>query len=184
MPGGKGTNGTNTMTTQQKGHSGGFDMSAFTTAPLKLDMRIEFQGMSPDDVFEVMGDPERVKDWYLLAKEVHLHEPDADGQANFDVEFILFGIVKEEILHWDVPNRYVYKAYGDEFPLVDYTALIEIQQTGPGEGVMIWRQYFDEIDGDYNSRIVPVILPPLNQASLERLAPMIGGTNVEVRSYL
>jgi hypothetical protein len=142
-----------TMTADKNVNSGDFDISAFTAAPLKLDMRIEFQGMSPEDVFEVMGDPERVKDWYLLAKEVHLHEPDADGQVNF-------------------------------FPLKGYVALIEVQQTGADEGVMIWRQYFDEIEGDYNSRIVPVILPPLNEASLERLAPMIGGSNVEMKSYL
>jgi hypothetical protein len=173
-----------TMTADKNVNSGDFDISAFTAAPLKLDMRIEFQGMSPEDVFEVMGDPERVKDWYLLAKEVHLHEPDADGQVNFDVEFVLFGIVKEEILHWDVPTRYVYRAYGEDFPLKGYVALIEVQQTGADEGVMIWRQYFDEIEGDYNSRIVPVILPPLNEASLERLAPMIGGSNVEMKSYL
>ena len=62
--------------------------------------------------------------------------------------------------------------------------VIEVQQTGADEGVMIWRQYFDEIEGDDNSRIVPVILPPLNEASLERLAPMIGGTSVEMKSYL
>jgi len=104
--------------------------------------------------------------------------------VNFDVEFILFGVVKEEILHWDVPTRYVYRAYGDDFPLKGYVALIEVQQTGPNDGVMIWRQYFDEIEGEYNSRIVPVILPPLNEASLERLAPMIGGTDVEMTSYL
>lgn len=173
-----------TMTTNEDAHSTEFDMSAFTSAPLKLDMRIEFQGTSPENVFEVMGDPLRVKDWYLLAKEVHLHEPDADGQVDFDVEFILFGVVKEEIMHWDVPTRYVYKAYGKDFPLKGYVALIEVQQTGDDQGVMIWRQYFDEIEGDYNSRIVPVILPPLNEASLERLAKMIGGTSVEVRNFM
>jgi hypothetical protein len=173
-----------TMTADKNVNPGDFDIGVFTTAPLKFDMRIEFQGKSPADVFEIMGDPLRVKDWYLLAKEVHLHEPDADGQVDFDVEFVLFGIVQEEILHWDVPTRYVYKAYGEDFPLKGYVALIEVQQTGADEGVMIWRQYFDEIEGDYNSRIVPVILPPLNEASLERLAPMIGGTNVEVKSYL
>jgi hypothetical protein len=172
------------MTANKEGSSGDFDMAAYTSAPLKLDMRIEFQGTSPADVFEVMGDPMRVKDWYLLAKEVHLHEPDADGQVDFDVEFILFGMVKEEIMHWDVPTRYVYRAYGEEFPLKGYVALIEVQQTGDDEGVMIWRQYFDEIDGDYNSRIVPVILPPLNEASLERLAKLIGGTSIEVKNFM
>ena len=172
------------MTAKQDLLTPDFDISPYTSAPLRMDMCIRFSGTSPDRVFEIMGDPERVKDWYLLAKEVHLHEPDADGQVNFDVEFILFGVVKEEILHWDVPTRYVYRAYGDDFPLKGYVALIEVQQTGPNEGVMIWRQYFDEIEGEYNSRIVPVILPPLNEDSLERLAPMIGGTDVEMTSYL
>lgn len=161
-----------------------FDISPFSEAPLQMDMRIRFRGTSPAEVFEIMGDPERVKDWYLLAKEVHLHDPDANGQVNFDVEFILFGLVQEEILHWDVPTRYVYRAYGDDFPLQGYVALIEVQQTGPNEGVMIWRQYFDGIEGDYNRRVIPVILPPLNEASLQRLAPMIGGTDVEMTSYL
>ena len=161
-----------------------FDISSFTNATLRLDMRVPFKGKSPDEVFEIMGDPERVKDWYLLAKEVHLHKPDEDGQVNFDVEFILFGIVKEEITHWDMPTRYVYRAYGDDFPIKDYVALIEIEITGENEGVMIWRQYFDEIEGEYNQRILPVILPPLNEASLERLAPMIGGTGVEIDNFM
>jgi hypothetical protein len=51
------------MTANKEGSSGDFDMAAYTSAPLKLDMRIEFQGTSPADVFEVMGDPMRVKDW-------------------------------------------------------------------------------------------------------------------------
>lgn len=161
-----------------------FDILDYTTAPLKLDMRVRFKGKSPSEVFAIMGDPERVKDWYLLAKDVHLHEPDADGHVNFDVEFVLFGVVKEEILHWDVPTRYVYRAYGDGFPLKDYIALIEIRQTGDNEGIMIWRQYFDEIEGHHNQLILPVILPPLNTASLERLAPMIGGTDVELDNYM
>lgn len=172
------------MTTNREAKPSEFDISPFTSAPLRLEMRIRFSGTPPERVFEVMGDPDRIKDWYLLAKEVHLHEPDADGQANFDVEFILFGVVKEEILHWDMPTRYVYRAYGDDFPLSDYVALIEVEQTGPDEGVMIWRQYFDAIDGEYNRRIIPVILPPLNEASLKRLAPMIGGTDVEMSSFL
>ena len=172
------------MTAKRDVSSADFDISPYTSAPLRMDMQIAFSGTSPDRVFEIMGDPERVKDWYLLAKEVHLHEPDVNGQVNFDVEFILFGLVKEEILHWDVPTRYVYRAYGDDFPLRGYVALIEVRQTGPDEGVMIWRQYFDEIEGEYNSRVVPVILPPLNAASLDRLAPMIGGTSVEMASFL
>lgn len=147
-------------------------------------MRVPFSGVTPSQVFEIMGDPMRVKDWYLLAKDVVLHEPDADGQVNFDVDFMLFGLVREEILHWDVPTRYVYRAVGDDFPIRDYVAMIEIEQTGPEEGVMVWRQYFDQIEGEHNQRVIPVILPPLNEASLERLAPMIGGNDVEVLSYL
>jgi hypothetical protein len=96
------------------------------------------------------------------------------------VVFAFFGQVHEEILHWDMPHRYVYKAFGDGFPIKDYVALIDIRETGPSEGIMIWRQYFDEIEGEHNRQILPVILPPISQASLERLAAMIGGTAVEV----
>ena len=130
-----------------------------------------------------MGDPERIKDWFLLAKEVRLLPPGEDGSTNFDVVFELFGRVHEEILHWDVPRRYVYSAVGDDFPIRDYVALIEIQETGSGEGIMIWRQYFDEIEEEHYQRLLPVILPPINEASLKRLAPLIGGTAVEVKSY-
>jgi len=161
-----------------------FDVSPFTSAELRLDMRIEFDGMTPEQVFEVMGDPERITDWYLLAKEVQMLPPGEDGSANFDVVFTFFGQVHEEILHWDMPHRYVYKAVGDDFPIKDYVALIEIQETGPNRGVMIWRQYFDEIEGEHNQRILPVILPPINEVSLEKLAGLIGGTKVEVTSYL
>jgi uncharacterized protein YndB with AHSA1/START domain len=170
-------------TTQPASHTGKFDMSPYTGATLRLDMRISFSGKTPAEVFEVMGDPERIKDWYLLAKEVRLLPPGADGEVNFDVVFTFFGQVHEEILHWDMPHRYVYKAVGDDFPIKDYVALIDIQETGPGEGVMIWRQYFDDIEGEHNQRILPIILPPINEASLQRLAILIGGTKVEVKTY-
>ena len=91
---------------------------------------------------------------------------------------MMFGRVKEDILHWDLPSRYVYRAYGEQFPIKDYVALIEIQTVGNNRGIMIWRQFFSEIDGLHNQRVLPVILPPLNRASLERLAPLIGGTEI------
>jgi hypothetical protein len=160
-----------------------FDMSPYTSAPRRLDMSIRFSGRTPAEVFEIMGDPERITDWYLLAREVQMLPPGDDGSANFDVVFTFFGQVHEEILHWDVPHRYVYKAVGDGFPIKDYIALIEIRETGPGEGVMIWRQYFDEIEGEHNQRILPVILPPINRVSLERLATLIGGSSVAVDEH-
>jgi hypothetical protein len=48
---------------------------------------------------------------------------------------------------------------------------------------MIWRQYFDEIEGEHNQRILPVILPPINRVSLERLATLIGGSSVAVDEH-
>lgn len=158
-----------------------FDMSPFTTAPLQIDMRVQFEGKTPAEVFDIMGDPARIKDWYLLAKEVHLSETES---RDFEVEFILFGRVKEAILHWDMPIRYVYRADGADFPIKNYVGLIEIQTPEHNRGVMIWRQFFDDIEGLSNQRILPVILPPLNRASLERLAPMIGGTEVIVRDFM
>ena len=72
-----------------------FDIADFTSAPLQMDMRIRFRDRTPEEVFDIMGDPERIKDWYLLAEAVHLHEPSEDGMVNFDVEFMLLGLVRE-----------------------------------------------------------------------------------------
>jgi hypothetical protein len=155
-----------------------FDMSPFTAAPLMIDMQMRFEGKTPAEVFEIMGDPARITDWYLLAKDVHMRAADSEDLTDFEVEFMMFGRVKEDILHWDLPSRYVYRAYGEQFPIKDYVALIEIQTVGNNRGIMIWRQFFSEIDGLHNQRVLPVILPPLNRASLERLAPLIGGTEI------
>jgi|SaaInlStandDraft_1057018.scaffolds.fasta_scaffold47102_2 hypothetical protein len=161
-----------------------FDMSPFTTAPLMIDMQVRFEGKTPAEVFEIMGDPARITDWYLLAKDVHIPAAASEDLSGFEVEFMMFGRVKEEILHWDLPSRYVYRAFGEHFPIKDYIALIEIQKIGDNRGIMIWRQFFGAIDGLHNQRILPVILPPLNRASLDRLALLIGGTEVIVRDYM
>lgn len=160
-----------------------FDMTPYTRATLRFDMRIRFEGRSAADVFAIMGDPERITDWYLLAEEVRMLPPSENGDSNFDVVFVFFGQVHEEILHWDMPRRYVYKAAGKDFPIKDYVASIEISESGSGDGVMIWRQYFDEIEGAHNQRILPVILPPINEVSLKKLAPLIGGTDVSIESF-
>ena len=161
-----------------------FDMSPFTAAPMQFDMRIRFRGKTPEEVFGIMGDPQRITDWFLLAQDVLLQPPGPDGQVDFDVVFVFFGRVREEILHWEMPARYVYSAAGKNFPIRDYVALIEINQTGPAEGEMVWKQYFDVIEGEHNQRILPVILPPIYEVSMNRLAPMIGGTCVEVNSFM
>jgi len=160
-----------------------FDMRPYTSAPLRLDMRLRFAGHSPAEVFGIMGDPQRITDWYLLARDVRLLPPAADGSANFDVVFTFFGQVHEEILHWDLPRRYVYSASGPDFPIRDYVALIEIQPSGPDRGTLVWQQYFDQIEGEHFQRLLPVILPPINQASLERLATLIGGSDVQVSAH-
>ena len=159
-----------------------FNIREYTQAQLRLLMSIKFEGKSPEQVFEIMGDPQRITDWYLLAKAVKLHPPGPDGKVNFNVEFVFFGDVYEEILHWDVPRRYVYVATGQEFPIKDYVGEIIVEQTGPDSGVMHWSAYFDDIEGDYNQRILPLILPPIYEGSANLLASLIGGVSYDVQS--
>ena len=130
-----------------------------------------------------MGDPERITDWYLLAKTVKMY-PKGDGEEqNFNVEFTFFGDVFEEILHWDPPRRYVYLAKGDDFPIKDYVACIEIEQSSADSGTMSWKTYSDVIEGEHFQRILPVMLPAINQASMEKLSGLIGGISCQVDSY-
>lgn len=162
----------------------GFDIAPFTTAPERMRAVIPFEGLSGAEVFEVVGDPDRITDWFLLAKEVRIHPAEPGEDPTFDVVFTFFGEVYEEVLHWDPPHRYVYLAQGPDFPIKDYIGLIEVAETGSRSGVMRWSFYYDVIEGDEFRRIIPVMLPPVVEESLRRLAPMIGGTEVDFEASL
>ena len=160
-----------------------FDISQYTSATLRMDARIRYEGKSAQEVFDIMGDPERITDWYLLAKTVKLHPLEEGQEQTFNVEFTFFGDVFEEILHWDPPHRYVYLAKGEDFPISDYVACIEVKETGQDRGEMRWAIYCDEINGEHFQRILPVILPAINEASMRKLSGLMGGVECNVESY-
>jgi hypothetical protein len=160
-----------------------FSIAQYTPASLRMESWIRYQGKTAEQVFTIMGDPTRITDWYLLAKQVKVHESVKGDAQNFNVEFTFFGDVFEEILHWDAPHRYVYEARGDDFPMRDYVACIELEETSPTSGVMRWKIYSDVIEGEHFQRILPVILPVINEVSMHKLASLIGGTECKVESY-
>jgi uncharacterized protein YndB with AHSA1/START domain len=162
-----------------------FDIAQYTTASLRLDARIEFEGKTPAEVFDILGDPEAIPEWYPLAKGVNVYpaENDEDEGGKFTVEFIFFGEVYEEVFHWDPPHRYIYKAVGDDFPIKDYVAMIEVVETGPGKGLFRWQVYCDNIEGKHFQKVLPIILPPITEAGLKNLSPMIGGVSWHLKSY-
>lgn len=161
-----------------------FAIGDYTSAPLRLDMQVRFTDRSPATVFDVMGDPAQIQNWYVLAKDTVVDERTAEDELQFEVDFILFGKVREEVMLWNPPQRYVYRAFGEHFPFKDYVALIEVEETAPNTGVLRWQQYFTEIEGEDNQRLHSVILPHLNEVSLQRLATLINGSDVSVVSHL
>ena len=161
-----------------------FAIGDYTSAPLRLDMQVRFTNQSPATVFDVMGDPAQIQNWYVLAKDTVVDEQTAEKELQFEVDFILFGKVREEVLLWEPPQRYVYRAFGEHFPFKDYVALIEVEETAPNSGILRWQQFFTEIEGEDNQRLLSVILPHLNEVSLQRLATMINGSDVSVVSHL
>ena len=161
-----------------------FAIRDYTSAPLRLDMQVRFTNRSPATVFDVMGDPGQIQNWYVLAKDTVVDEQTTEDELQFEVDFILFGKVREEVMLWNPPQRYVYRAFGEHFPFRDYVALIEVEETAPNTGVLRWQQYFTEIEGGDNQRLYPVILPHLNEVSLQRLATLINGSDVSVVSHL
>ena len=147
----------------------------FTSAPERIRCQISFSGMSADEVFAFIGDPDRIPEWYLLAENVQHHAPGPDGEARFNVRFMFFGEVYEEVLHWDPPYRYIYLATGPDFPIKDYIAELSIEMTSDKSGVLTWAIRCDQIEGAANARVLLVILPELNKVSLEKLAALLGG---------
>lgn len=160
-----------------------FNISQYTTATLRMDASIRYRGKTAAEVFEIMGDPQRITDWYLLAKTVKMHPKIEGEEQTFNVEFTFFGDVFEEILHWDPPHRYVYLARGEDFPMKDYVACIEVNEDTDNSGTMRWAIYSDVIEGEHFQRILPVILPPINEASMHKLSELMGGISCEVQSY-
>ena len=172
------------MTSTPATPDGPFTIGDYTSAPLRLDMQVRFTNQSPATVFDVMGDPAQIQNWYVLAKDTVVDEQTTEDQLQFEVDFILFGKVREEVMLWNPPQRYVYRAFGEHFPFRDYVALIEVEETAPNTGVLRWQQYFTEIEGEDNQRLHSVILPHLNEVSLQRLATLINGSDVSVVSHL
>jgi len=172
------------MTSAPATYDAPFAIGDYTSAPLRLDMQVRFTNQSPATVFDVMGDPAQIQNWYVLAKDTVVDEQTAEDKLQFEVDFILFGKVREEVMLWNPPQRYVYRAFGEHFPFADYVALIEVEETAPNTGVLRWQQFFTEIEGEDNQRLLSVILPHLNEVSLQRLATMINGSDVSVVSHL
>ena len=161
-----------------------FDVSTFGAGTERMRATITYEGMTPQKVFDVVGDPEKITDWMLLAEDVRVHPAKPGQDPTFNVVFAFFGDVYEEVLHWDPPHRYVYLAQGPEFPIKDYIGRIEVHESEPGRGEMIWAFYYDEIEGASYERLIPLMLPPIIEASVELLAPMIGGTAVHFVSTM
>jgi len=172
------------MTSTPATTDGPFTIGDYTSAPLRLDMQVRFTNQSPATVFDMMGDPAQIQNWYVLAKDTVVDEQTTEDELQFEVDFILFGKVREEVMLWNPPQRYVYRAFGEHFPFRDYVALIEVEETAPNTGVLRWQQYFTEIEGEDNQRLHSVILPHLNEVSLQRLATVLNGSDVSVVSYL
>ena len=156
-----------------------FDITPYTAAPERMKATIPFEGMTGEEVFEVVGDPNKITEWFLLAKEVRIHPMEEGEDPTFDVVFTFFGEIYEEVLFWDPPHRYVYLAQGPDFPIKDYIGRIEVEETGPREGIMRWSFHYDIVEGEEFRRIIPVMLPPVIEASLRRLVPLIRGTAFE-----
>ena len=159
-----------------------FKISPYTGSSERQRSVIRFSGLTAESVFQIMGDADRITDWFILAKQVKHYPPSEAGEAKFSVEFTLFGDVFEEVLEWDPPRRYAYKASGPEFPIKDYSAEIEVRMTSVDEGEVVWSMYFDQIEGMEFQRLIPVILPPIVNASVQNLAKILNGTVVECLS--
>ena len=160
-----------------------FNSHKYTDAPLQIEASIQFEGKSAQEVFDILGNPALIPTWFILAKSVKMNPSETNTEENFNVEFTFFGDVFEEILEWDPPKRYVYNAKGNQFPIKDYLACIEIKKTGANEGILYWKLFYSIIEGAHYKKIIPVILPPIIEESFKNLALLIEGSNVKIKNF-
>ena len=158
-------------------------LKKYTTAPLQIEATIRYKGKSAVEVFDILGNPELITQWFLLAKEVKIHPPSPDGLTTFNVEFTFFGDVFEEILEWNPPNRYIYLAKGESFPIKDYLACIEVHPANDTAGILQWKIFYSQIEGKHFQKIIPIILPPIIEESFKNLCPLIGGVEYNITNH-
>ena len=60
-----------------------FAIGDYTSAPLRLDMQVRFTNQSPATVFDVMGDPAQIQNWYVLAKDTVVDEQTTEDELQF-----------------------------------------------------------------------------------------------------
>ena len=62
-------------------------------------------------------------------------------------------------------------------------ACIEVDEDTETSGTMRWSIYSDVIEGEHFQRILPVMLPAINEASMHKLSELIGGIECTVESF-
>ena len=131
-----------------------FTIGDYTSAPLRLDMQVRFTNQSPATVFDVMGDPAQIQNWYVLAKDTVVDEQTTEDELQFEVDFILFGKVREKSCCGNPPQRYVYQGVRRALPTSE-TMLpsLRSKRRHPTPAYSGWQQYFTEIEGEDNQRL-------------------------------
>ncbi|MBL4712663.1 MAG: hypothetical protein JKX75_09260 [Gammaproteobacteria bacterium] len=157
-----------------------FNINDYAKAPLKLEYKIYFEHYSGQEVFDILDNPELISEWYLLAENVQLNSSKGKAKESFTVDLTFFGHITEEVLYKSPPHHYVYSAKGDDFPIDGYIAEIEIiTEPCDNKGVMIFKVYYKDVLNSKFKRIIPILFPVINEASINKLAEFIGGYKVE-----
>ena len=106
-----------------------------------------------------------------------MHQPNNDSSSSFNLEFTFFGDVFEKIIEWNPPIRYVYSAQKDGFPIKNYLGHFEIYKVRRDKGTLKWNMHYSHIEGQHYKKIIPVILPPIIEESINLLSPMVSGVS-------
>lgn len=146
-------------------------------APLRIHTRYHIKS-PPESVFGIIGDLEGITRFFPMIHHATVLRSGANAsEGNTRICYIRgMGAVHENIVWWQAPKGFAYKASGKLVPLKNHLGIILLEKHKDGGTVIEWRQYFDTRYGPLGW-MFPTMMRLLMGKAIANIAKILGTTN-------
>ncbi len=154
-----------------------------TQSPLRIDARALFS-VPVEHVFQRLADLEGIGRFFPLIRSARVDYSNSRTACAPDVgtcrvcSVTGMGDLREEIVRWNPPHGYAYKAEGKLAPIRNHLGVFHLQRTESGSCLLVWRQYFQNASGPLGlllGGMFPLVMQVMMKRALSNLLQQLGG---------
>ncbi len=164
----------------------GFDVSTVTDAPLDIMIIVRLDA-SPEDVWDLVGDHNRLNDWFPKIASSYILEDEPSTNRDFEFLFTRQCEFDGDILTEDIPfdngvNAYAYSINADRtnvmVPMSDHLGMFVVEPYGEAGSLLTWRQYWKK--GFMGQFAAPYMRGKYMEPAIDSLIERFGGERVSL----